>query len=606
MADIYSTLDPTRRDVRFLRLLPGERETPVSCTLSVASIVDARDYEALSYVWGDPKVTRPISLDGREFPVTINLESALQSLRHEDRERVMWIDAICINQQDVQERNNQVQQMGEIYANAQNVVVWLGPLNEDLDKAIDQILELGQAEHLSAIHKYKICAHEKFIDHRPEDPERMFEPLNAFIECGWFHRTWVVQEVALAREARLYCGDRHLSWDDVARFTTWLQRHAECCVVSLPSRAGFTLSKFCWRTEKLHMIRNYLALKGSTIDLSLLSSMLRERHCTDDRDRIYAFLGLIDKPIIRPNYDLSVPDLYRQIALAHIAETGTLDALSKAGRLRNHHALPFWVPDWSAHMHLNRSDFTHHLTPDLNHVHFSAAGDTQAVVRDLGPEGLQVRGIHVDTVWKTVPVVKWISPSAEGLGNRITVDFKRLKLWEKMIGVDREPERPYPGGGTLSEAYWRTLLADSVVDEPSHSARRLSPGDMEDFRTWRVRMGEGQDGKPKTPITPEDLRRVRNFNLGIQHALGDRHLFITTKGYIGIGCNEVYVGDFVCVLFGGNQPFLLRREQTYLKENEGEPYTSFSFFGAAYVNGIMAGEAMKGVNESNTLEFIIR
>jgi hypothetical protein len=84
----------------------------------------------------------------------------------------------------------------------------------------------------------------------------------------------------------------------------------------------------------------------------------------------------------------------------------------------------------------------------------------------------------------------------------------------------------------------------------------------------------------------------------MMHALGDRHLFITTKGYIGIACHEIYMCDFVSVLFGGKQPFVLREQQSYLREHGGAPYTSFDFFGAAYACGIMDGEAIGGVNKA--------
>jgi len=95
-------------------------------------------------------------------------------------------------------------------------------------------------------------------------------------------------------------------------------------------------------------------------------------------------------------------------------------------------------------------------------------------------------------------------------------------------------------------------------------------------------------------------------NRAIARVLGDRQFFLTIKGCIGIGCNAVSAGDFVCVLLGGDQPSVFRREQTYAREEGGEPYTLFSLFGAAYVHGIVDGEAMHNVSESNTFDFVLR
>ena len=93
---------------------------------------DRPGYEALSYTWGDPLDTRTVMLKDQPFQVTKNLEAALRNLRHrlihgtKSNDRVLWIDAICINQTDIQERNVQVRRMLDIYKSATRVVIWLG------------------------------------------------------------------------------------------------------------------------------------------------------------------------------------------------------------------------------------------------------------------------------------------------------------------------------------------------------------------------------------------------------------------------------------------------------------------------------------------------
>ncbi len=165
----------------------------------------------------------------------------------------------------------------------------------------------------------------------------------------------------------------------------------------------------------------------------------------------------------------------------------------------------------------------------------------------------------------------------------------------------------------MVNAYWRTLLADQHMDWISNSAKRLCPDDFEDFKHYREKSQNEKAQSTSSDVKSvyggldiDAVRRLTRVHQSMLCAIHDRHLFVTTKGYIGVGHQEVYAGDLVCILFGGKTPFVLRHERTYLKEEGGAPFTPFSFFGAAYVHGIMDGEAMKDVNESNTLDFIIR
>ena len=123
------------RSFRLLNLEPGpDLSSPLLCSLFIASFDDDAaqrpSYEALSYVWGSPTGTLPISCDGKELLITPNCDEALRHLRLVDQFRILWIDAICIDQGDgeecVLERNNQIALMGEVYRNAERTLCWLG------------------------------------------------------------------------------------------------------------------------------------------------------------------------------------------------------------------------------------------------------------------------------------------------------------------------------------------------------------------------------------------------------------------------------------------------------------------------------------------------
>ena len=143
----YNQLDSSRNQIRLLQVLPhanSSADQEVHCSLFAVSLDDEPNYEALSYVWGDPSNPAEILLDGCRFFVTRNLAAALQALQNSSTERVMWIDAICINQESIAERNEQVQKMRMIYQLARQVVSWLGPAFEGSREAFGLLHQLNK------------------------------------------------------------------------------------------------------------------------------------------------------------------------------------------------------------------------------------------------------------------------------------------------------------------------------------------------------------------------------------------------------------------------------------------------------------------------------
>ena len=113
-------------DIRFVILYPSTFSSPIEISILQTSLARERPYEALSYTWGDQKTLRPISIYGqkrRVVYVTQNLEAALRHLRPIKEPRLLWIDALCINQADVNERSFQVMRMGGIFSRAKNVSI---------------------------------------------------------------------------------------------------------------------------------------------------------------------------------------------------------------------------------------------------------------------------------------------------------------------------------------------------------------------------------------------------------------------------------------------------------------------------------------------------
>jgi hypothetical protein len=190
--------------IRLLNLYPG----PMGDSLQ-GQLINHHDesYEALSYYWGEMSSSiPPLRIhekgDVRQIRLTPNLESALRHLRFENSARRLWVDAICINQEDKKEKSFQIPIMGRIYSQAKNVCVWLGDPSADSQLAftlIESILRLSDLDHL--------------IDDSHTDE---WAALSSLMKRDWFSRRWIVQEIAFAKSATVHCGQTSINWPDLA------------------------------------------------------------------------------------------------------------------------------------------------------------------------------------------------------------------------------------------------------------------------------------------------------------------------------------------------------------------------------------------------------
>lgn len=172
----YSKLQLGPNTTRLVRLLPSERDdTPIRCELIIYRLPESTGrkhlYEALSYVWGSQSETHTIIVNGCDFQVTRNLYTALVHLRDNQLERILWIDAICINQEDDDEKSEQIPLMRSIYAQADRVLVWLGEAMRDGDEALKVIQR---------------SAGDKTLWN-----DSLSDPCSRLLQRDWFQRAWV-------------------------------------------------------------------------------------------------------------------------------------------------------------------------------------------------------------------------------------------------------------------------------------------------------------------------------------------------------------------------------------------------------------------------------
>lgn len=192
--------------IRLFLLQPRSESTSdeIHCKLFYTSLSELEEdltlqYTALSYVWGDEREQREIAVDGVSHHITLNLFNALRSLRHEVRELPLWVDAVCINQQNIPERNQQVSFMGAIYAAARNTIIYLGESDTESDWIIQSLRNAGSIEEADA------TALRKRIT-------------SSILSRPWFGRVWVLQELALSHNPIIQCGSSRVKWSALSSF----------------------------------------------------------------------------------------------------------------------------------------------------------------------------------------------------------------------------------------------------------------------------------------------------------------------------------------------------------------------------------------------------
>ncbi|KAF9780403.1 hypothetical protein IL306_000177, partial [Fusarium sp. DS 682] len=474
-------------------------------------------YEAMSYTWGDDKATESILVNGGRFDLRPNLFSVLECLRKIDAARTIWIDAICINQQDESERNHQVWQMNNIYSHAVVVNVWLGSATASSDAGIGflakffsllyhnsqgqlpivgstiELLESGrsryEARRARPVYPRSFESYCEFygpILSLLEDSD-VVSDLNhsvALLERPWWRRMWTLQESVLCPTVLCWCGSRtfpikylyHLSYFIYfsVNFNIWK---------GAPIQPKVSL-RAVWRAADL---REHMATH-KRIRLALALDSTWNRDASDKKDKIIGLLGLVGRRHdLEPEYSWPVEKVYRVAMRATLMEEKSLDCLgliSEARASRNKN-LNSWVPDFSVHNIPFSDDFTSLSKPVFRNI-FNASLHRSGFAPLLRTENddtiLIVKGVHVDSAQRV---------GSKAPGPHLSNDTESSLLeWENsMRAVLNEWRSILPQSETyltqepFGLAFWRTVLVDLKQGEypkpPSAiGARRLDEDDI--------------------------------------------------------------------------------------------------------------------------------
>ncbi|KAK5991276.1 Heterokaryon incompatibility 6-like protein [Cladobotryum mycophilum] len=394
LPELYSDLK--RDEIRLLTFKSLHKSDPVELQMQTVT-VGTHSYQALSYVWGDPDVVQAIQVNDCTINVTTNLYAALEAMRRHFRrlksrsnETCFWIDAVCVDQENSREKNQQVQLMGEIYSKAFNVLAWLGPADDDSNTAmrfferwgyllshneeLQTTLQGGNFQQDVSDHLSKSILRD--ADRRGREKFLGLNRLNAvgrFSNRSYWGRLWTLQEQVLARRGTIMCGKHTISASTMLSVGVVLyhigtkyhfpEAHVVAIIASLFPSLRLRLS--CIRGSVTAYDLELAALDycfgrlGLTLEyhkndnpfLHLILEHSRDAKSADPRDKIYGLLGLVsneERPI-EPDYDLDVSEVYTRYWTAELKKADGFKILGMVATRVDEELLanlPSWVPDF--------------------------------------------------------------------------------------------------------------------------------------------------------------------------------------------------------------------------------------------------------------------
>jgi len=344
----YSSLP--HMHIRVLEISSIDHNGYINCQLTSVSLMSEFNYDALSYAWGSGRSTAQISCNGASLKVTADLHEALRCLYLLKQPRPIWIDAISINQRLHHEKEDQVAIMGEIYARADTVRIWIGPSSRLSIIAMDRIATLSKAfRNIEG----RIPSTDSSLLARdlPAQAEPVWEGLDELFTRSWFRRLWTVQEYALARDEVFVCGPKFANGSDMAAVANGLRRTGlialsrRTCIPEAGTSDGYHFTVFPDRVR-------LLKARDESVPFDYLLQSGRFKDTPEPIDRVYGILGLADE-IIRsqlpidynPKANETYWELYVVVGKLALKTSETLNWLALCTSKERPEELPSWCPN---------------------------------------------------------------------------------------------------------------------------------------------------------------------------------------------------------------------------------------------------------------------
>ncbi|KAF4463875.1 het-6-heterokaryon incompatibility [Fusarium albosuccineum] len=452
---------PSVTSFRLLQILSEGGQDILRCRMFNAELgtPGTPGYIALSYTWHEeslPRIFRPILINGSSLDISLNLWNFLEDYRHTTGERIIWIDQICINQDDMDERVQQIGQMCAIYEQASMDLFWIGEPDESTEAVMDILESLARLEvsHSSSDHQRPgidalLNPIYMYAIGLPMYPTPIWGSLMHFISRSAFKRSWIIQEVAVSRRASIFCGLLMLPFDVLGRAAMFLVEsgwikalHTE---YSVSGAAGFLTGMLNCRA--LHQ-------GGERQSLDLLLASTRRFKATEPVDKVFALMNLAERgrsgplpPLLQPDYRKSVVGIFRDVTI-HLINQGSLDVLSGVEDqiFRHFRQLPSGVPDYSVHQVLSILC----MPPRTGTLTLYAAATGRHIRSQYSPADpntLTLSSYRFDTIEKIAPL--------EDQANQL-----RLESWACMVDFGARYPTVDGESGVMIDAFWRTLIGN--------------------------------------------------------------------------------------------------------------------------------------------------
>jgi hypothetical protein len=513
-------------------------------------------FEAVSYTWGSAQPLSNVTVVDAQSPcmhigtcsVGPNLLELLKHLRRPANTRALWIDAICINQEDPIEKGEQVRRMYDIFKFASRTVIWLGKASDDSMEALRALEHMGKQLEFT-INNYFIPAPDASEKNWwtpkhsiPLSPSAWTAIAN-LMERPYFERLWVLQEAQVASQhSIMQCGEEEILWYYARR--AFLRCRQELMILphfySLPAES------------KRDLVDN-VSRSSLAMDIEFLFEVASLRKCADPRDKVFAIFGLLPLKMtqhIRPSYELTVQDIYIQAFLATVYYTHRMFLLNCTNQRGHRGDHPSWAPD------LRVSGYELHTVTAGS----CSSGISAVYLSYQPPNRLQVRGFSQGQVQAVSPSI------TTHARDDYTAVLELVSLYLPHISKEQ----------CLDWYVWVTTQGDINNRWHGHS---MKPS-LQETKYILRQIWAGED--------PEVARGYRQWYMRQLNDQQPGRFFVTDRGQLGCGPPTVSPGDKICVLSGYDKPVLVR------PANYTDHSTCYHYMGPLYVHGLMEGQAFLG------------
>ena len=605
----------------------------IECTLDVVGFEEKSQYEALSYRWGDPQ-GHSVKCNDQTLPVNIGLFYALQRFRLSKQPRLLWVDEICINQDDEQDRIQELQKVHRIYADARYVLIWLGPDSEDSDEAMTFFPRM-MSHMANKRSKLEITDPDlPSVSNAAYRTPKIIALNNLFCR-PWFMRVWTLQEATFATMAVVVCGRKELPFALFEDFNSkceedqtgiWADTLSSISSAKPadPKKPPRFITAHMHGISKLKQLRSG---RGPRESVPTLLYRLRSCEATDARDRIYSmwsflpdnYLQILEKP--RYGRESTPADLFYQVSKIELVHNLNLDYLGHAGLWQHGPdiVLPSWAADWSYRQ------LTHPLCVlyqdcllRTNTKLYQASCDLPgSATISAVLETLTVTGKLLGEVTKLASPFTFSTSRDENQGTHTSTPPAHGSAEERAVEKDFETnvtqlqkQLEYPirmfNETTRQIAHCFTTAAQCHPYPQNLDARIATMHTLTASLTHR---GSGPAlGATLVRATDEELdelfaaldiavTEMNSFNIYgvdkkalkliglVREVTRTRRFFVTADRYMGLAPSVAREGDRIAVIYGCSTSFLIRES--------GGFEATWRLVGECYVYGLMDGEAVK-------------